>query len=84
MHTLKYVLVQLPVIFVLENVKGLADKKNKWILKRMKRILEKVGYKVSCQLVYTKQHGVPQSRPRIYLVAARTAGRPGSGFGDAG
>lgn len=71
--SLRYVIMKRPPIAVLENVRGLVDKKNKWILKRIKKILEKIGYRVKCDILNTKDHGIPQNRPRVYLVAVMKA-----------
>ena len=53
-----------PFCFILENVKSLTSKTHVWILKRIKRILEAVGYQVFCEVLNTMEHGIPQSRPR--------------------
>ena len=69
LHSVKYVLRKRPPIFVLENVRGLTTAKHKWILKRISKCLTKAGYKCHCSLLSTEEHGIPQSRPRVYLVA---------------
>ena len=69
LHSVKYVLQKKPPVFVLENVKGLISDKHKWILKRISKCLSKAGYKCYCSLLNTEEHGIPQSRPRVYLVA---------------
>lgn len=67
--SLRYIIEKQPQVAVLENVQGLVQQKNKWILQRVKRLLEKLGYQVKCQIMNTKDHGIPQNRPRVYLVA---------------
>lgn len=69
LSSVKYAVVKRPPVFGLENVKGLASRGNKWILKRIQRILKLAGYKCYCAMMDTREHGVPQSRPRIYLIA---------------
>ena len=69
LSSVKYAIVKRPPVFGLENVKGLASRGNKWILKRIQRILKLAGYKCYCAQMDTREHGVPQSRPRIYLIA---------------
>ena len=69
LHSLGYAVEKQPACFILENVKGLTSKTHVWILKRIKRVLEAVGYQVFCEVLNTMEHGIPQSRPRVYLVA---------------
>ena len=69
LSSVKYAIVKRPPVFGSENVKGLASRGNKWILKRIQRILKLAGYKCYCAMMDTREHGVPQSRPRIYLIA---------------
>ena len=52
----------------MENVKAFATQFSElfmWII----LTLQANGYKVTWQIMYTDQHGVPQSRPRTYLLA---------------
>jgi hypothetical protein len=69
LSSVKYDVMRKPPVFGLENVRGLANVKNKWILKRIQRILKLAGYKCYCAVMDTKEHGIPQSRPRVYLIA---------------
>ena len=70
LSSVKYAVMRKPPVLGLENVKGLANVKNKWILKRIQRILKLAGYKCYCAVMDTKEHGIPQSRPRVYLIAS--------------
>ena len=70
LSSVKYAVMRKPLVLGLENVKGLANVKNKWILKRIQRILKLAGYKCYCAVMDTKEHGIPQSRPRVYLIAS--------------
>ena len=68
---LLYVKKNLPTIVILENVKGLVDR-HKAVLDNVVGALERMGYVVSWRLLDSRTHGaVPQSRPRVYIVAFR-------------
>jgi len=70
-----------PRIFLFENVKGLLS--SKWtkegakgeiwdhVYGRFKRLGEEHGYSVRWKLVYAKDYGVPQNRPRVLIVGFR-------------
>lgn len=70
-----------PRIFLFENVKGLLS--SKWtkdgekgeiwrdVYGRFKRLGEEHGYTVRWKLVYAKDYGVPQNRPRVLIVGFR-------------
>lgn len=68
-ESLRYVKLKLPRIFVLENVKGLCFKRNLHVLKGIVAGLKASSYRVWYKVLNTRDHGVPQSRPRLYLVA---------------
>jgi DNA-cytosine methyltransferase len=72
-HSLDYVVAHRPRACVFENVKGLMFKKHAQVLNDIKAILRNCGYEVYVQLLDTREHGVPQSRPRIYIVAILTS-----------
>jgi DNA (cytosine-5)-methyltransferase 1 len=68
-----------PKIFLFENVKGLLT--SRWsqegvkgeIWEDVKRTFKSIpGYLVNAELVYAKNYGVPQNRPRVLLVGIRT------------
>mgnify|MGYP006079145781 CR=1 FL=1 len=62
-----------PKIFILENVRGLLNH-NKG--RTFKRILDELNsldeYTVHWELLNTKDYGIPQSRPRVFIVGIRT------------
>ncbi len=75
-----------PKAFVFENVRGLltsrwtpdGEKGEIWkdVLKTFQRITVKVGnktfsYRIGHELVYAKDYGVPQNRPRIVMIGIR-------------
>lgn len=58
-----------PRVFVLENVSGLVKIQGGQYFKAITQALEALGlYNLYSQIMDTKQHGVPQSRRRIYIV----------------
>lgn len=77
-----FVIEQLrPRIFLFENVKGLlsarwtsdGQKGEIWddVYGRFKRLGKEHGYVVRWKLVYAKNYGVPQNRPRVLIVGFR-------------
>jgi DNA (cytosine-5)-methyltransferase 1 len=74
-----YVISQLrPKIFLFENVRGLLsarwtkDGEKGEIWKHVQETFRGIdGYDVRAQLVYAKDYGVPQNRPRVLLVGIR-------------
>ena len=71
LHSLAYVVEQLPPVVVFENVAGLLRKKHSPVLKSMSKVLARLKYTVSYKLLNTKHHGIPQNRPRVYLIGIR-------------
>ena len=71
LHSLAYVVEQLPPVVVFENVAGLLRTKHHPVIKSMSKILARLKYTVSYKLLNTKQHGIPQNRPRVYLIGIR-------------
>jgi DNA (cytosine-5)-methyltransferase 1 len=67
----------LPAAFVLENVAGLAfvdkDEGLKLLLEQVSHInkTEGVRYKPFCSILHGTQHGVPQQRDRLFVIALR-------------
>lgn len=63
-----------PRMFVLENVKGLLtnDKGRTWkVIWGELSKLQKLGYNVDWKVLNTKDYGLPQSRPRVYIVGLK-------------
>ena len=71
-HSLEYVRCKRPRAVLLENVKGLTEGANKDILATVVSTLQDLGYTVEWNILDTKDHGIPHSRPRFYLVGIRT------------
>jgi len=78
-HVRDYLEQQLPKVFVLENVSGLVKINNGDYLAAILRSLEALGaYNIYYKVLDTKDHGVPQSRPRIYIVGIERSCDDGS------
>ena len=59
----------------------LENPKHKPFFKKIVKTLKAVGYYTWFRSTNTKEHGVPQSRPRLYLVAIRKDSfKPGRDF----
>jgi len=71
-HCRDFIKTKLPKVFILENVSGLA-KKNMAEYKEaiLKDLNDLKKYNVVWSLLDTKQHGIPQSRTRFYIVGIR-------------
>jgi DNA-cytosine methyltransferase len=71
-HSIEYVRCKRPRVVVVENVKGLTFGENKKVLADIVGALSDLGYTVEFKVLNTKDHGIPHSRPRLYIVAIRT------------
>lgn len=60
-----------PALVFLENVAGLVSHDKGRTFKVILNTLRELGYHVAWQLLDAAEHGVPQARKRIYIVAAR-------------
>lgn len=60
-----------PKIIIAENVKGLMQKGNDKKLNEFTNTFQRIGYGVTFKLLNSKNHGVPQSRQRIIIIAIR-------------
>ena len=66
-----YIARKLPKCFVCENSHRLLSTKFAVEWHALKRDLRSLGYDIKYKLVNTKDHGIPHSRPRTYLVGVR-------------
>lgn len=57
-----------PQHFILENVKGLLNHNRGQTFRTILKTIDELGYDLQWQVLNSKNHGVPQSRERIYLV----------------
>ncbi len=63
--------VKKPKYMLLENVKGLTNKKHKNTFDKILSELDRIGYDVFWKVCNTKLHGIPQNRDRIFFVCFR-------------
>ena len=72
MHIVRFLSVALPRGVVLENVKGLVSGPHKDTFATMMDLLESMeAYDWHTQILNTQDFGVPQNRPRVYIVGIR-------------
>lgn len=60
-----------PERMLLENVKGLTSKRFKDTFNKILSELDRIGYKVFWKVLNSKDHGIPQSRARVWFVCYR-------------
>ena len=60
-----------PKVIFCENVKNLVDHDKGHTFEVIKEAFETIGYKVFYKVLNSKDFGVPQNRPRIYIVCFR-------------
>lgn len=68
-HVLQVIKHKQPKFFILENVKGLTTGKNKEYFLHILNKLNQLGkYDIHHSILNTADYGIPQSRPRLYIV----------------
>ena len=70
--TINYVKNSNPKAFIFENVKGLADPRNKINLELIVKSFEGLGYICNYKVLNTFDYGLPQNRERIFIVGVRS------------
>ncbi len=60
--------VKQPKYMLLENVKGLTNKKHKETFEKIIIELDRIGYKVLWTVLNSKDYGIPQNRERVFIV----------------
>lgn len=71
-HLLRYIRAKSPKVFLLENVKGLTTKTHEETFEAILAALRKdAKYVVSWRVLNTSDHGLPQNRPRLYIIGMR-------------
>lgn len=71
-HVKDYIVENQPKLFILENVKGIVSVKKGKFFRAILRQLDKIAtYNVQWKVLDTKEHGIPHSRPRVYIVGIR-------------
>jgi DNA (cytosine-5)-methyltransferase 1 len=63
--------IKKPCRMLLENVEGILSHDNGKTFEIVLMSLKEIGYKVKWQKLYSKQHGTPQNRPRIWFACFR-------------
>jgi DNA (cytosine-5)-methyltransferase 1 len=69
-----YIDCKRPRAFILENVRRLINHEGGNTMKKVMETLQGMGggaYSVDWKILDTQEHGVPQSRPRVYIVGIR-------------
>jgi len=69
--TMSFVELLRPGYFILENVAGLATFEGGHHLRRVLEVLQRLGYRTTHAVLQAGRFGVPQSRRRLLVVAAR-------------
>ncbi len=73
----QFVAKTLPKVVLLENVKGILFQRHRPFFKKILSALRAIRmdgqpcYDVYCKLLDTRDHGIPQSRPRLYVLCLR-------------
>lgn len=63
--------VKKPRRMLLENVQGILSHDNGKTMEVVLRELKKIGYYVNWKLLFSKEHGTPQNRPRVWFACFR-------------
>lgn len=75
-HTRRVIETLKPRILILENVRGMIDKKNIKDFNDWQHTLEELGYTNFTQVLNSKDFGVAQSRERIFMVSILNCDKP--------
>jgi DNA (cytosine-5)-methyltransferase 1 len=65
---IRIVEVKQPIYVLLENVKGLTNKKHKHTFDKIISELERLNYEVCWSVLNSKDYGIPQNRERVYII----------------
>lgn len=68
---LKIIQAKKPKFAIMENVKGLTQKKFQFEFETMLQLLEQEGYKNYWKVLNAKDYGIPQNRERVFIVSIR-------------
>lgn len=68
---LKFVKVLEPKVIVIENVRGILSKNNGYAKDRILSLVNRLGYRVSFEVLNAADFGVPQNRYRAFFVGIR-------------
>jgi len=67
-NILKILEAKKPKAFLLENVRGLITHKKGETMRTIIEALTELGYRTTYKMINSKDFGVPQNRPRVYIV----------------
>jgi len=67
----KIIQAKKPKYAIMENVKGLTQKKFQFEFETMIQLLEQEGYKNYWKVLNAKDYGIPQNRERVFIVSIR-------------
>ena len=70
-YSLDYIRHKRPRVVIIENVSGLTLKKHAHVLADIGTVLARLGYKITKRVCNTRDHGIPQCRPRLYIIGIR-------------
>lgn len=70
-HIAEIIRVKKPKAFFLENVRHLVNHDDGRTFSKIKEILEELGYSFSYKIVKASDFGLPQHRPRLFMVGFR-------------
>lgn len=79
-EVLRFARVFKPRVVVIENVVGMLSKSYEPIVKKMLRGLRSIGYYPRVSVLTASDFGVPQSRKRVFIIAASKPFRPAELF----
>lgn len=68
---LRIIKEKMPKYCIMENVKGLTQKKFQNEFKTMSNNLEEIGYKNYWKVINAKDQGIPQNRERVFIISIR-------------
>ena len=81
-HAVEYIFSKTPKCFLLESGKGLTATNYRGVFLNMLATLRSKGkYVVTWRVVNTADHGIPQNRPRLYIIGLLRSALPGNQAG---
>jgi len=63
--------IKKPRYMLLENVKGLTNKKHQPTFNKILSEIKRIGYEVQWKVLNSKEHGIPQNRERVFFICFR-------------
>jgi len=70
-YSLDYIRRKRPRVVIIENVSTLTLRKYAHVLADICTVLARLGYKITKRVCNTRDHGIPQCRPRLYVIGIR-------------